>query len=74
MAWAIEGLTQARRDGARAEAWTPESYKEQPLLEQLNHAAVHVYSAQAGAKDEDHLAHLICRAVMALAVSGREWR
>lgn len=69
VATAIQGLRTARHDGAEATGWTPPSYREQPLGEQVAHAIEHLYALRTGAKDEDHGAHAICRVIMAVAVS-----
>lgn len=62
---AIDAISVARRAGRR---YRVESWREQGMSIHLDHAQEHLYARRAFAKDEDHLAHLICRAVMAKAL------
>lgn len=67
---AVEAISIARRDGAKARgtAWEPSSYRNQPVWEHVSHAVEHLYAFRSGAKDENHGAHAVCRAVMAYAL------
>lgn len=43
-----------------------------PVDDHLNHALVHMYAYLAGDKQDDHLEHAACRALMALEIKLRE--
>lgn len=67
---AIEAISIARRIGVPR--YGPSSWRDISVQEHLEHASKHVYQARKfyvdNAEDEDHLAHAICRLVMAKAL------
>lgn len=75
---ANEGLALALRDGAKHE---PGSWAHQSIGEHFNHLTAHLRKLQNGIEKgdrnenggEDHLSHVICRAVMIRALRCRRW-
>lgn len=49
-----------------AEKYGDNNWREIPIEDHLNHAIIHAYAYLAGDKQDDHLGHFACRALMAL--------
>ena len=49
-----------------AEKYGPTNWHNIPVADHLNHLLVHVFAYLAGDRQDDHLAHAACRALMAL--------
>lgn len=75
---AVEALSVARTIGVPR--YGPSSWRDVPVQEHLEHASKHIYNARKQAPirlmegmiindDEDHIAHAICRLVMARALT-----
>jgi len=54
------------REGA--EKYGEENWRKVSVRDHLNHLLIHVYAYLAGDRQDDHLSHAFCRAMMALAV------
>lgn len=52
-----------------AEKYGVDNWRLLPLEDHLNHLLVHVYAYLAGDRSDDHLSHLLCRALFAQAVA-----
>jgi hypothetical protein len=52
-----------------AKRYAPDNWRKISVRDHLNHLLQHVYAYLAGDTQDDHLAHAICRAEMAYAVS-----
>lgn len=65
---AIDALAKALSDGDGAHP--PGSWRQEPYANHINHLQRHMHRLLTPDPDdeEDHLSHLICRAVMAYAV------
>jgi hypothetical protein len=61
-------LEVARVLSVGAEKYGENNWRKIPRNEHLNHLLVHAYAALEGDEQDEHLLHLVCRAIFALAV------
>jgi len=54
------------REGA--EKYGDDNWRNIPVRDHLNHLLIHVYAYLAGDRQDDHLAHALCRAMFAVAL------
>lgn len=52
-----------------AEKYAPNNWRNIPLDDHINHMLIHAFAHLAGDTQDDHLAHMGCRALMALEMS-----
>jgi hypothetical protein len=55
-----------------AEKYGPDNWRKIPVEDHLNHLIMHAYAYLAGDKTDDHLSHIMCRAMFAQAVEIQE--
>jgi len=60
-------MTRVLAEGA--DKYGPGNWRGIPIQDHLNHLLVHAYAYLAGDTSDDHLAHLMCRAMFAQAVA-----
>lgn len=65
---AAEALGKALDDGDAGGKHPPGSWCEESVANQIDHLSDHLHSLLHGDTSEDHLSHIICRAVMARAL------
>jgi len=70
MTAAAQGLRQALSDGDKSHA--PGSWQTDLLGEHINHLRAHLNRLQAGEFTEEHLSHIVCRALMVYAAAPRK--
>lgn len=63
---ALMAIRSARADGAHK--YGPDSWRDESIRNQLDHINAHLGNVRQGLDDEDHLAHLLCRAAIAAAL------
>jgi hypothetical protein len=61
----------ALEDGKRA-GNQPGTWLNETVDEELEHIGAHIEDWRDGKRDEDHLAHMVCRAAMAYALHHRD--
>lgn len=59
-------MTRVLQEGA--EKYGDDNWRLIPVNDHLNHMLIHVYAYLAGDRQDDHLAHALCRALFAVAV------
>lgn len=55
-----------------AEKYGTDNWRLIPVEDHINHGLMHIFAHLAGNRDDDHLAHWLCRATFAVAVSKQE--
>lgn len=53
-----------------ADKYDPDNWRSITTKEHVNHMLVHVFAWLAGDEQDDHLEHMLCRAMMAVAMDG----
>jgi hypothetical protein len=59
-------MTEVLKEGA--EKYGEDNWRGIPIQDHLNHMIIHAYAYLAGDKSDDHLSHIMCRAMFAQAV------
>jgi hypothetical protein len=65
-------VNDALRDGDRGGKHPPGSWQSETIDEQMRHIEAHITAYQCGDRNEDHLSHIVCRAVIAFALREME--
>jgi hypothetical protein len=63
-------ISAAFRDGDRGGEHSPGSWMAETVHEQFRHIEIHIAQYQIGDRAADHLAHIVCRAVIAATLPG----
>ena len=65
-------ISRALADGDRNAKHAPGSWIKETMDEQLKHIEAHITQYECGDRNEDHLAHIVCRAAIAFALRERK--